>query len=450
MNLPDVKAGNPVLAEDIQRINAAIKQIRLRSGPGYFLRESSGGTTISFPSSQVGGGEGGNTAVQPCPFKVTDVSEIVASTLVLKIQISQNPILGTATEEFPGGRFPDGMSGSSSSPPYVMEIEQTAGTEYVYVNLLVNQLGEILPATTAITVSSEPDFSTGNSTYQKFLVAVVEKLLDDENKPYIFKITNTCPIVYVQPAPPCPFLVEDDSRDGVARVTVRSGLVANELPDDMTLADTFTVTLATTQTFWVIYCGCVVLNGVIQTGDGDITIFASDSYEQSTASYLFFKLAELTLSQRANEDWYASYILNTCAVPFLAGGGGGGTTLCPYFAVTNSSTGETLSVQVAQGMIAGRWPDGMGLGFPPFILGISESCYIYAGIYWDIATLTIGPDSDAITILQSNNVLENTSSMEYILLATVIVTGSPGAITSIQNVCAQPIPNPCSLDWSTA
>lgn len=449
MNLPDVKAGNPVLAEDIQRINSAIKQIRLRSGPGYFLRESSGGTTISFPSSQVGGGEGGGTAAQPCPFKVTDVSEIVASTLVLKIQISQNPILGTATEEFPGGRFPEGMSGSSSSPPYVIEIEQTAGTEYVYVNLLVNQLGEILPATTAITISSELDFSTGNSTYQKFLVAVVEKLLDDEDKPYIFKITNTCPIVYVQPAPPCPFLVEDDSRDGVARVTVRSGLVANSLPDDMTLVDTFAVTLATTQNFWVIYCGIVLLNGVIQTGEGNITIFASESYQQSTDSYLYFKLAELTLSQRTNGDWYTSYILNTCAVPFVTGGGGGGAGGCAYFAVTDVSEGETLKVQVAQNMIAGRWPDGMGIGFPAFILEISQSCYIYAAIYWDITSLTIGPDSDAITILQSNNVLENTSEMEYILLATVSTTTSPARITGILNVCAQPIPNPCSLDWST-
>jgi hypothetical protein len=442
MDLPDVKAGMAIMAEHIRRLNAAITQTRVRPGVGYLVKESNGGTSLVINPKLFGSGG----AAQPCPFSVTDVSEPKPSGgLTLKIQISQDPILGTISDAYPEGRYPNGMSGDPAAPPYKMTLTDAAGIVYVYVNVQVNQLGEILAPSSAITISADDEFTQGSSTYQKSLVAIVEKQLDDAGNAYISEIQNLCPLVFAHPAPPCPFLVEDDSRDGVARVSVRSGLVANALPDDMTLTDTFTLTLATTQSFWVIYCGMVVNNGVIQTGPGNITIFASEAYEANTSTYVYFKLAQLNLSQRASGDWYASYILNSCAVPFVAGGG----SACAYFAVTNATEGTDLKVQVAQNLIAGRYPDGMGNGFPPFILQVSQSCYIYAAIYWDIATLTIGSDSTAITILQSNDLLPNTATMQYILVATVTVGGSPEAITSIVNVCSQPQPNPCLLDWSS-
>ena len=444
MDLPDVKAGMAIMAEHIRRLNASITQTRVRPGVGYMVKESNGGTSLVINPRLFGSGG----AAQPCPFSVTDVSEPNPNGgLTLKIQISQDPILGTANDTYPKGRYPEGMSAAPDSPPYKLEIEQTAGTEYVYVNIEVDQTGEILPASTAITVSSEPDFSVGNSTYQKFLIAVIEKVLDDDQKPYISQITNTCPIVYAQPAPPCPFLVEDDSRDGATRITIRSGLVANTLPDDMTLTDTFRLTLATTQTFWVIYCGMVVENGVIQTDSGDITIFAAESYEENTATYVYFKLAELTLSQRANGDWYASYILNTCAVPFI--GGAGAASICRYFAVKDASENQTIKVEVAQNLVEGRWPDGMGLGFPPFLLELSENSYIYLKCTYNTTTLQILSDPDAITVLQSSIIQQNTEDSLYILLATVLVGGNPKKITKINNICSQPQPNPCSLAWTT-
>ena len=127
--------------------------------------------------------------------------------------------------------------------------------------------------------------------------------------------------------------------------------------------------------------------------------------------------------------------------------GGGGGVKC-WFQCTDASEGTALKVQVAQDLIDGRYPDDMGLGFPAFKLDISESSYIYAAIYWDIVNLVIGPDPDAITILQSNELLPNTDTLQYILLATVQTGGSPIAITQITNVCSQPVPNPCALDWS--
>lgn len=443
MDLPDAQKGMAILAEHIQRINTAIRQTRLRPGVGYFLRETAGGTSIVLQPGMVQGG-----AQRSCGFEVTDASELDGGVLTLKIEIQQDAIAGTANETYPEGRYPVGMSGADNAPPYKIEIEQTAGVEYVYVNVLVDQLNAILPEAAAIFVTSEPTFNLGNSTYQKFLVAIVEKVLDEEDKPYISQITNVCPVVYQRPAPTCPFLVEDDSRDGECRVTVRSGLVANALPDGMTLTDTYTLTLADTSNFWVIYCGMIVSNGVIQTTPGSITIFASDQYENSTPTYVYFKLAELNTSLNDLGQLYVSWVLNSCAIPSLGGTGGG--IACPYFQVTNATETETLRVKVAQNQIAGRWPDGMGLGFPPFYLELAGNSYIYAAIYWDITTLSIGPDADAITILQSDEILTNTDTMQYILLATVVTGGDPIAITQINNVCAQPIANPCLLDWSAA
>jgi hypothetical protein len=103
---------------------------------------------------------------------------------------------------------------------------------------------------------------------------------------------------------------------------------------------------------------------------------------------------------------------------------------------------------VAQNLIAGRWPDGMGLDFPPFILEISGNSYIYAKITYNTTTLEILPESTAITILQSGNIEPNTADSVYILLATVVTDGDPLAITEINNVCTQPVPSPCNLAWT--
>ena len=131
----------------------------------------------------------------------------------------------------------------------------------------------------------------------------------------------------------------------------------------------------------------------------------------------------------------------------VRGGSGGGVIPCP-FKCTDASDAVSLKIEVTQGLISGRWPEDMGIDSPPFILEITGNSYIYAAIYWDIENLQIGPDPDAITIIQSGELLQNTDTMQYILLATIVTDGSPLAITEITNVCEQPVPNPCLLDWS--
>lgn len=442
--IPYQQRGTPISPAAFNALVDMVKSSMLTGVTGGSFARTSGGTTINV-GLQGSNSSGAGTGVS-CPFEVTNASKKEGETLILKVAVAQDPVLGTISEEYPNGRYPTGMSNDPKAPPFVLELIQEPGIEYVYVNIQVDQRNAILAQENAVTISVESIFTQGNSTYQKILVAIIEKTLDKDDNPQINEITNVCPIVYQRPAPTCPFLVEDDSRDGECRVTVRSGLVANALPDDMTLNDTFTLTLADTSDFWVIYCGMVLVDGVIQTDPGNITIFASDQYEESTADYVYFKLADLNVSLTELGERYVSYVLNTCAVPFVSGGGGGAAPCA--FRVSDASENEVLKVEVDQGQIAGQWPDGMGLGFPPFILEISGNSYIYASVSYNTTTLQI-LESDGISIFQSGDIMQNTSDTVYILLATVVTETDPVSITQINNVCTQPNPNPCNLAWTS-
>lgn len=131
----------------------------------------------------------------------------------------------------------------------------------------------------------------------------------------------------------------------------------------------------------------------------------------------------------------------------VSNGTTGGAAVC-FFEVTDASDEEGLKVEVGQNLIAGRWPSGMGLDFPPFKLEIATNSYIYAKVVYNTSTLQIDEDPDAITILQSETIQANTEDSVYVLIATVTVKQDPEGIKKIVNVCTQPVPNPCNLAWS--
>ena len=440
MNLPDVQRGMTIMAEQIQRINSAIKQVAVRPGVGYTVSQGAGGTSILINPGLLSSGS------RACPFKVSDASVTASGGAVtLKVQVDQDPVLGTIDETYPQGRYPYGISSDPNAAPFIIELQQFEGWEGIYLNLLVDQYNNIDPSPTAITVSAEHDPKNGTSIYQRFLLASVFKKIAGGTL-YISEIANACPAVYPKTPPACPFLVEDDSTSEFARISIRSGLVANALPDGMTLSDNFRLVISTDADYWIVYIGMVVSNGVIQTTPGSISIFTSDSYLVNTPTYVYFKIAELQTYYNIDGLRYVGWILNSCAIPFVAGGGS--SAKC-WFQCTDASVGTDLKVKVAQDQIAGRYPSGMGAGYPDFILEISQSCYIYAKVLFNTTTLEIATGSESITVLQSNDLQENTASEQYILLAAIATGTDPTRIVSINNVCSQPQPNPCSLAWGT-
>jgi hypothetical protein len=177
MDLPDVKAGMAILAEHIQRLNAAIKQVRLRPGVGYLLKESSGGTSIVITRPQSAAGTGGGGSTIPCPFEVTDASDEDG----LKVQVAW----GLIWQRLPTGMFPD------NDPPLVMDVSENC---YVY-SKIVFDTNTLLP--TGVSFSIETALMENTDTTQYNLIATVLVTTEPEA---ITEIRNVCQ----QPFPsPC-------------------------------------------------------------------------------------------------------------------------------------------------------------------------------------------------------------------------------------------------------
>ena len=177
MDLPDAQRGMAILAEHIQRINAAIRQSRLRPGIGYLLKESSGGTSLVINRGTVGGGGGGGSTI-PCPFECIDATEDTT----MKVQVAW----GLIWQRLPTGMLPD------DSIPLKLTITDNS---FIYSRITFD-LNTLLPSAVDFTV--ETTLKENTSTEQYNLIAVV-KVTEGENKT-IASISNICQ----QPFPsPC-------------------------------------------------------------------------------------------------------------------------------------------------------------------------------------------------------------------------------------------------------
>lgn len=179
MDLPDVQRGMAILAEHIQRINAALKQTRLRPGVGYLLKESSGGTSLVIDRGPVASGGGGGGSTIPCPFECTEASEGET----LKVQVAW----GLIWQMLPTGMFPN------NTPTLKLTVTQTC---FIYSRIIFD-LNTLLPTSVDFSVETQLKENTGNTQYN--LVSVVT--IDSEVQPAVItNIRNICQ----QPFPsPC-------------------------------------------------------------------------------------------------------------------------------------------------------------------------------------------------------------------------------------------------------
>jgi len=130
----------------------------------------------------------------------------------------------------------------------------------------------------------------------------------------------------------------------------------------------------------------------------------------------------------------------------VRGGGSGGGAKC-WFKLSDATEGETIKIEIQQDQIAGRYPEGMGLGFPAFKITINSNTYFYISVKYNTTTLEIDPASDAIQIVDSDALKQATTNTIYILIGTVVVEA--GKVKTIDNICDRPIPDPCGLAWGS-
>jgi len=178
MNLPDVQRGMAILADHIQRLNSAIRQIRVRPGVGYNVRETNGGTSLLIDRGPVRAGSSGGSTI-PCPFECVEASEGTT----LKVQVAW----GLIWQMLPTGMYP------TNDPVLKLTVTETC---FIYSRITFDT-NTLMP--TAIDFSVETSLKENTSSIQYNLIAVVTVDSDADPK-MISGISNICQ----QPFPsPC-------------------------------------------------------------------------------------------------------------------------------------------------------------------------------------------------------------------------------------------------------
>jgi hypothetical protein len=195
---------------------------------------------------------------------------------------------------------------------------------------------------------------------------------------------------------------------------------------------TYTLTVPDEQTWWVVYCGMVVSDGEIQTGEGQVTFYLSDKYLTNTESFVNFKIAEIQTYLDENNDRYVGWVDNICAVPFVSSGA---SLPCP-FKVLDVSDEDGLKIAVTWGLIWNMLPTGMYPDDDPqLVMDVTDTCFLYSKIVFDSSLIVTG-----VSFSLETSLVTNTANTQYNIIAVIDVkqsTGSGGKkyIAKIRNSC---------------
>jgi hypothetical protein len=442
--------GEPISADKLNDIVNAVRANEVAPGNGYTVAKTSAGTTLNITAGASGGGGGGGVA-PVCNWNVVDVSEPDDNgKLILKIKVNVSPIE-------PGGRYP---TGTSKETPYkVITLgELDASWQCVYLRIVVDQKNNILEGDEGINVNYVGNaWPESNSVIQNTYLAGITISDDGEGSTYISDITNFCPVVKVQPAPTCAFKIEDYSLGTSVnpQISIRSTTIERHYPTGMDDTNTYVLTIPNTQEWWAVYAALVTDSvGNILFGPNDVTLTLSETYLDSTPNLTYFLLGEVNTGYNADSQRVIDYIYNACQVPFITGAVSNGTIVprgtvasCP-FGTTKEVVGGYDFVRINQNTVAtpnARWPVGMGPGYSPYYIRITETTYIYVKILYVENDVIVDPNDYAVTIAAFSELQENTVNDEYVLVSVVTFEG--GEITEITNSCMNVTANPCNLKW---
>jgi hypothetical protein len=263
----------------------------------------------------------------------------------------------------------------------------------------------------------------------------------------ITSINNYCYSPTVPYLRNCPFEVVDATVDGGPGIVVRNWQIQGRYPSGMDYNTFFYLPINAPRTY--VYCGLLHnAEGEIEPGDGSIYIETSTSIKANTDTISYTLLAEVTWS-----DPDPITIWNYCTMPTVSlNGGGGGAAVCPFavsFVSQQNPGGGAVefTVKVAKGLVGNRWPKEMGIDSGEFRLVITQSSYVWIRMEYKEDDTVLIDGEDAIQIIHSTDLKTNTADVQWVLISSMSVQGSPSYIV-ISNVCAAVEPNPCLLAWS--
>jgi len=387
-----------------------------------------------------------------CPFQLTDVSTYNQSgnPTNCRIKVECDTV---------DGRYPNGMG---SGVNYVLAPTSadvsSAGVGYVYLKILVDEYGVPFSYATAITIEVGPAFIPSGSCIQRHLIGKFE--MNRTTQAIVpRKIVNICPIPTLGILSSCPFEVEDSSEDVATgmKVLVRTGFVdGDRYPQGMSYQSRYLLTIPGGQGDWRGVYMILVLdsNGAIATGATSITLGVYNTEKVDTATLKYVLLADVYTAYTAASVEYISSIVNYCVTPE----GNKTQTVTNYNCVLEvtdeSSAGNPLRVKVLQSMVGlqnssgiGRWPTGMGVGFPAYYLTLPDDTwgYIYAAVKYNTTTLVEDTSADIyIAVGDVNDPITLGAGWGAFAFCTFETAG--GNVTVIQNQCQYIWGSPCFIN----
>lgn len=434
MDLPVFRKGLELVSAQLNKLSQGIRAAQVTSVIGGSFTRTPAGTTIVIAPQSSGGG-GGSAAAAYCPFKVTDVSEQGK----LFIEIQQDKIQG---------RYPVSMNGTGT---FIREIPSewiSGGIVWVgvYIIIKVNEFGQIREPEDSIRVELSYRPLDNYGANQVFLISEITISTDSANGHYISDIANACPLITVQNNGFCPFEVSDvfAEVDSELKIQIQNNKIKGRIPDGMQGGGIYELNIPNDGEWHAVYCILAVDgNGNILPGDTSISFSIFNNYQQNTSEIQYVLIGEVSTSYDGLSKRYISFIQNVCIIPDSEK-----ASACWY----RVTTYDDNSVEVAQMPLPTNnpglpyiWPVGMPSG--RYILNVPNTGYIYLGVQFDINYYIVSPAADSVYIFYSENLLANTISIQYILLAVVFINNNK--ISNIFNVCSQPAISPCLLTFIT-
>ena len=393
-----------------------------------------------------------NTIVNYCP--VPTVESVKTCNFELEDASWGGSVIVLVNNSKVDGGYPKLMSGTGRFTSANCEngnIPADAGWYAFYVVTRLNYWGGIdYDIEDPIVINYFDHYRINTAYYQYDLIGEVTVSDDGGGGFYISHIKNYCPVPTITYSANCPFECVDatDQDHNRAAVVIRNGQIEGQFPSEMTADGFYEVPLA--EGFNAIYAVIrIKSDGTFEGENGSVyfEVSENDYITETFEDKVYELIAEVKV-----EDNKVVFIKNYCYEPFLTDKSSSYNlkdTGCRFRVtdVTNyAQSGYVIHVKVQPDLVQGRFPDNMSLDGDPYTLELDTSQFIYCKLQYKDDDVVLDTNSDAITIFQSKDIMENTVNEEYVLIATVTIVND--VITTIVNNCTAVIPNPCLLSWS--
>ena len=364
--------------------------------------------------------------LENCPFAAEEATEGTT----LKVLVSNSMIEGV---------YPTNME---HNVPFIHDLT-SAPIQYVHADIKLDANGAVdYLDPSAIMIYITDEILPSNVYYQRSVLGMIQVAGGK-----ITAINNYCYSPTVPYLRNCPFEVVDATVDGTPGIVVRNWQVQGRYPSGMDYNTFFPLPISASLTY--VYCGLVHnAEGEIEPGTGSIYIETSTAIKANTDTISYTLLAEVQYTEGSPLT-----IWNYCTMPTVSlNGGGGSAATCPFavtFVSEQNPGGGTVefTVKVAKGLVGNRWPKGMGIDSGEFRLVITQSSYVWVRMEYKPNDTVLIDGEDAIQIIASTDLKTNTADVQWVLISSMSVQGSPSYIV-ITNVCAAVEPNPCLLAWT--